>query len=430
MHAGVCIAHLDRRLRCDVFGAMPTSPPDSAQAMMGEQPPTEYEMPEINERDRISAIYLDCNGSTPTDDRVAEAMRPYLTANPANPASQQHLYGQQAHRKVEEARDQVAALVDARPQEVVFTSGATESNNLALLGIAEEALEAGRTHIVSSAIEHPAVLEPLAHLSDRGFDVELIAPGPDGIIRAEELLDAVRPDTAMISLMHVNNVVGTAQPIGEVADGLADHRALMHVDAAQGAAHRFEELGHPRLDLISMSAHKMYGPKGIGALVYRRRPQAGLQIAARSFGGGHEGGLRPGTVATPLVVGFGRAAKLCGEESDHRKERNHAFRQSLLEGLAPLDPTYHGEPEEQVSHVVCLSFSGVRSRAALLRLRDLVAASNGAACRADDNDPSHVFVAMGLSNGPLEEAIRFSWHHNTPAVDWSEVVARLAPMTR
>ncbi|MFP4597440.1 MAG: cysteine desulfurase family protein [Persicimonas sp.] len=387
-------------------------------------------MHEIDERDKIGAIYLDCNGSTPTDERVVETMRPYLTANPANPASQLHLYGQQAHRKVEEARDQVAALVDARPQEVIFTSGATESNNLALLGIAQEALEAGRTHIVSSAIEHPAVLEPLAHLSDHGFEVELVAPGPDGVVRAEELLARVRPDTAMVSLMHVNNVVGTVQPIGEVADGLADHRALMHVDAAQGAAHRFEELGHPRLDLISISAHKMYGPKGIGALIYRRRPQAALKIAARSFGGGHEGGLRPGTVATPLVAGFGRASKLCREESDHRKERNRAFRRKLIEGLAPLHPTYHGEPEEQVSHVVCLSFSGVRARAVLLRLRDLVAASNGAACRATDNHPSHVLVAMGLSDGPLEEAIRLSWYHDTPAVDWSEVVERLISMSR
>ncbi|QDG50512.1 aminotransferase class V-fold PLP-dependent enzyme [Persicimonas caeni] len=375
----------------------------------------------------VEAIYLDCNASTPIDPRVGEAMYEMLHRNPANPAAKVHVYGQKASRAVEAAREQVALLVEARPEEVVFTSGASESDNLALLGWAERAHQQGTTHIVSSAIEHAAVLEPLRHLRDRGFEVDLIAPGPDGVVAAQDILDAVRPDTGLVSLMHVNNVIGTIQPIAQVAEGLADHPALFHVDGAQGAAHHFDELADPRIDLISLSAHKMYGPPGVGALVCRRGPK-GPPIAPRSFGGEQEYGLRPGTVPAPLVVGFGEAAKLCRREVSERLEKNHTFRQSLLEGLAPLSPIFHGDLDRQVLHAVCLSIPGVRQKAALLRLRDLIAASTGSACSAVSDRPNHVLSAMGVPHSHIEESLRISWCHTTPAVDWSQVVARLAPL--
>lgn len=375
-------------------------------------------------------VYLDCNASTPLAPDVLEVMNAHFRTNPANAAAQTHRLGQQARQTIELARARVADLVGARRAEIIFTSGATEANNLALLGAVQIHPLPAKKHIITTSIEHPAVLEPLAHLEELGFEVELIAPKSTGVVDAGAIIDALRSDTTLVSIMHVNNVLGTVQPIGAIADALADHDALFHVDAAQGAAHRPADLSHPRIDLVSLSGHKMYGPKGVGALVYRLRAQRVRPLSARTFGGAQELGLRPGTTPAGLVAGFGEAARLCRKRSEQRAEQNRAFGRALVEGLAPLQPIYHGDESRRICHVACLSFPGVRARAAMLRLRDLVAISTGSACTSHTGEPSPSLTALSLPQDLLRGALRFSWYHDSPPVDWDVVVDRLRPLVR
>lgn len=373
---------------------------------------------------RLTPIYLDCAATTPVDPRVRAEMLRYLDDDFGNAGSRTHPWGQRARAAVEQARDRVAAVAGCGRGDVIFTSGATESNNLAILGLAAGA---ERKHIVSTAIEHHAVLEPLAELERRGFEVTFVRPDEGGRVDPDGVVSAVRRDTLLVSVMHVNNETGVIQPVAEIADGLLQHDLFFHVDAAQSFAREIEALRHPRIDLISVSAHKIHGPKGIGALMARRRAGGRLPIQPLMFGGGQERGLRPGTMPVPLVAGFGLAAELAAAERAERTAKCAAFRDALSTALAPLDPTVNGDPAHSVPYIINLSFPGLEAEVALDAWRDLIAISNGAACTTQSYTCSHVLSAMGLPSWRLDGALRFSWCASTPQPDWPALIAAVQP---
>ena len=371
-------------------------------------------------------IYLDCASTTPLDPRVREGMLPYLDGEFGNAGSRTHDWGRRARTAVEQARDRIAGIVASSRGDVIFTSGATESNNLAILGLA--AGVSGHPHIISTSIEHHAVLEPLAALGRRGLDVTLVNPGPDGVIDVAAIVAALRPDTLLVSVMHVNNETGVIQPIAEIAEALHGSNAYLHVDAAQSFARVLEPLRHPRIDLISLSAHKINGPKGIGALVMRRRNGERPPLQALMFGGGQERGLRPGTMPVALTVGLGLAAELAVAEADARAARCGAFRNSLLRGLAPLEPVVNGDLRKTVPYIINLAFPGLDAEVAMDAWQDLVAIAHGAACASQSYTCSHVLSAMQLPEWRKDGALRFSWNAGTPEPDWAALVDAVLPL--
>ena len=368
------------------------------------------------------AVYLDCAATTPIDPRVAEYVTRMLVDDFGNAGSRTHALGRSARRAVEHARDQVAAAVGAGRGEVVFTSGATESNNLAILGLADHGARSGRTHLVSTQIEHHAVLEPLHELERRGFQLTLVAPGRGGRIDPQAVRAAVRDDTLLVSVMHVNNETGVIQPVQEVAAALGDHPAYFHVDAAQSFGKLPTPLRDPRVDLISISGHKVHAPKGVGALVARRRGGGRPPLQPLMYGGGQEFGMRPGTLPVHLVAGMGLAAELATAESGPRAEACRRFRTELLTSLAPLGPLFAGDQEQVIPHIVNLSFPGLDSDDVIDSLGEWVAISNGAACTSQSYTCSHVLSSMRLDEPQIAGALRFSWCHMTPPVDWHPVV--------
>jgi cysteine desulfurase len=370
-------------------------------------------------------VYLDCAATTPLDPRVRSEMLQYLDEDFGNAGSRTHEWGRRARTAVEQARDRVAAVVASPRGDVIFTSGATESNNIAILGLAGAAGD--RRHIVSTAIEHHAVLEPLAELRRRGFEVSLVPPGEGGAVDQEAVLSAVRSDTLLVSMMHVNNETGVIQPVAEVADRLQGTETYLHVDAAQSFARELAALRDARVDLISLSGHKIHGPKGVGALVVRRRNGQRPPLQPLTFGGGQERGLRSGTVPVPLVVGLGLAAELAAAEADVRTSRCRAFREALLEGLAPLEPVINGDPRRAVSYIVNLSFPGLDAETVIDAWASLVAISNGAACSSQSYTCSHVLGVMNLPRWRQDGAVRFSWCATTSQPDWGALVAAVAP---
>jgi cysteine desulfurase len=370
-------------------------------------------------------IYLDHAATTPIDPRVRAEMLRYLDEDFGNAGSRTHNWGQRARTAVEQGRDRVAAVTGARRGDVVFTSGATESNNLAILGLAAAA--GRRRHIVTTAIEHHAVLEPVAELARRGFDVTHVLPGCDGAVDADVVLAAVQPDTLLVSLMHVNNETGVVQPVPAVADALDGTDVYLHVDAAQSFGREISALRHPRIDLLSASAHKINGPKGIGALVMRRRNGQRPPLQPLMFGGGQERGLRPGTMPVPLVAGFGLAAELAVQEADDRAARCLALRRSLLEGLLPLEPSVNGDAARTVPYILNLSFPGLDAETVIDAWSGIVAISNGAACTSQSDTCSHVLSAMGLPAGRRNGAVRISWGADSPQPEWGALVAAVRP---
>ena len=352
----------------------------------------------------------------------------WLTEGIGNAGSRTHEYGVRAKRLVQSAREQVAAVVGVTSDEVLFTSGATESNNIALLGLAPHGRSTERRHIVSTAIEHKAVLEPLQALEALGFEVSLIRPGATGAVPAELIAGSLRPDTLLVSVMHANNETGVIQPLSEIGDLLEDHRAYLHVDAAQGYGKDLVGLRHPRIDLISVSSHKMYGPLGVGALITRRRNFKRPPLSPLAHGGGQERGLRPGTLPVPLIIGFGAAAEQALANNAKRRERCKQIRSKALAELAPLNPRYHADLDATLPHVLNFSVPGVDSEAIMVALKDLAAVSNGSACTSQSYEPSHVLAAMGLPQEAIAGAVRISWCHMTPDVDWPAIVERLSTL--
>jgi len=373
------------------------------------------------------STYLDCNATTPIESEVLDAMMRYLTEEYGNAGSRTHEFGVRAKQAVERAREQVAAVVAARRDDVIFTSGATESNNIVLLGLANSIEGATRRHIVSSAIEHKAVLEPLEHLAKQGFEVTLIHPDESGRVDAQAVLDAVRLDTLLVSLMHANNETGVVQPVEAIAAGLQD-TVWLHVDAAQTFGKLIAPLQNPRIDLISASAHKIFGPKGIGALICRRRDGRRAPLSPLMFGGGQERGVRPGTQAVHLIAGFGVAAQMALRDHEQRQAACLRFRDGVLTAMAQLGGRINGDQEHCLPHVLNVSLPGLNSEAAIVMLKGVLALSNGSACTSTSYDPSHVLVAMGLDRDRIESALRLSWCHLTPEVDWPQVCERLRRM--
>lgn len=372
------------------------------------------------------AIYLDCNATTPLEPCVIDAMRPFWEEEFGNAGSRTHSYGARAKQAVQSARDEVAAVVDCRREEVVFTSGATESNNLALLGFASAGVRDNRRHIISTQIEHKAVLEPLEEMAGRGFEVELISPNESGWIEPERVARALRPDTLLVSVMHANNETGVLQPIEEIATAMNGHPAWFHVDAAQTFGKVIPALRDRRIELISVSAHKIYGPKGIGALVVRRRGYEKPPLQPLFFGGGQERGLRPGTLPVPLVVGFGEAARVALSDHALRAQKCEAFRERLAATFKRLAVEVNGAPSRTLPHVMNVSFRGIDSEALMVALKGSVAISNSSACTSSSYTPSHVLTAMGLPSERLQSATRWSWSHLTREPDFPAIAEAIA----
>ena len=366
--------------------------------------------------------YLDCNATSPMEPDVREAVLRFMAEDFGNAGSRTHEYGNRAKQAVQRARDQVANAVGVQRDEVIFTSGATESNNLAILGIARYAEREHRRHIITSALEHKAVLEPIEALRAAGFETTILPAELGGYTDPARIAAALRKDTVLVSLMHVNNETGVEQPLPAICEVLNDHPAYLHVDAAQGFGKHNAPLRNPRIDLLSISAHKIYGPKGVGGLILRRRGNEHPQLTPLHFGGGQERGLRPGTLPVPLIVGFGLATELATKHSGARQAAVRAFRKEVLRGFAPLDPEYNGDQELVLPHVVNLAIPGVDAEAFMLATKDLISISNGSACTSQSYQPSHVLSAMGLSVERIMSSLRLSWCHITPAVDWRAVV--------
>lgn len=371
----------------------------------------------------MSVLYLDCNATTPIDPRVMEIVRYYMEEEFGNAGSRTHIYGQNAKKAVERAREQVAAVVNAKPLEVFFTSGATESNNIAILGLTEIGIQQNKKHIISTNIEHSAVLEPLQEMARRGFEVTLLPCQKNGRINAEDVRRHLRRDTLLVSIMHVNNETGVIQPIKEVADILTqeNHDAYFHVDAAQGFGKILQCLTTNRIDLISISGHKIYAPKGVGALVFRRRISNDLPkkpVIARPkpimFGGGQELGLRPGTLPVPLIAGLGLSAELSLKENESRTLKCSEIKKILTKEIYEADCYQNGDDTYCLDHIINLSFPNLSSETLLIKSKDLMAISNGAACASSHYQESHVLAAMNCSN---LGGIRFSWSHTTDVTD-------------
>ena len=359
---------------------------------------------------------------------VRDAVLKYMTEEFGNAGSRTHEFGTRAKQAVQHARDSIAELVAAQRDEIIFTSGATESNNCAILGLKNDGEQTAKKHIISTQIEHKAVLEPIAALKKNGFEVTLVAPTKEGLINPDDLKKALREDTLLVSVMHVNNETGIIQPISQIADILTEHSAYFHVDAAQGFGKEISSLRHPRIDLISASAHKIYGPKGVGALILRRRGYQKPPLTPLMYGGGQERGLKPGTLAVPLIVGFGVATELAIKQAEERANICRRFRHQALEALTPLKPIIHGNLERSLPHVINFSIAGLNSEAAMLALKGIVAISNGSACTSSSYTPSHVLKAMGVNDDEIEGALRMSWCHLTEPVDWHLVVERLTQL--
>ena len=377
-----------------------------------------------------TGTYLDFCATTPVDPRVSAVALHYMEADFGNAGSRTHEYGLEAARAVEVARSHLADVCEAQSDEVVFTSGATEANNLAVLGLAAHAQSTGRLHALALAIEHKAVLEPLEALADaHGINVELIQVSDQGWVDPAEIADRLRSDTFLVSTMHANNETGVMQPLAEIADQLGDHPAYWHVDAAQTYA-KTAGLSNKRIDLISMSGHKLYGPMGVGALIARRRGYERPPLRPLMFGGGQERGLRPGTVPVPLVAALGEACRLAWLERDERSLACAAERRKVAAAFETLDAVCNGDQQQVLPHVLNLSIPGLDAEAAMMILRDLVAVSNGSACTSSSYEPSHVLAAMGLAPQRAEGALRISWSHEPVRVDWTEVTDRLVTALR
>lgn len=373
--------------------------------------------------------YLDCNATTPVEPAVRDVVLRFMTEEFGNAGSRTHDYGARAQQAVQQAREQVATVLGAKRDEVLFTSGATESNNLAILGLAPQGDRTGRRHIVSTAIEHKAVLEPLERLRERGFEVTLVPPTSGGWVDPEAVRSALRPDTLLVSVMHANNETGVLQPLDEICRVLADHPAYLHTDAAQGVGKELKALRNPRVDLVSISGHKLYGPKGVGALVARRRNFERVPLTPLMVGGGQERGLRPGTIAVPLVVGLGLAAELALRDYESRRQRVLQIRKNALAALTPLSATIQGDVERTLPHVLNISFPGVDSEAVMLAWKGIAAVSNGSACTSQSYTLSHVLLAMGLPETDVRRAVRVSWCHLTEQVDWGSMAAAIRRLT-
>lgn len=361
----------------------------------------------VTEKNMKLPIYLDYSATCPVDPRVAEKMMQCLTMDGlfGNPASRSHRFGWQAEEAVDLARNQVADLIGADPREIVFTSGATESNNLAIKGVAHFYASKGK-HIITSKTEHKAVLDTCRQLEREGFEVTYLEPMPNGLFTLEMIENAMRDDTILVSIMHVNNEIGVVQNIAAIGELCRSRKILLHVDAVQSVGKIPVDVEALKVDLLSVSAHKVYGPKGIGALFVRRKPR--VRLEAQMHGGGHERGMRSGTLPTHQIVGMGEAFRIAKEEMASEGERILALRQRLWNGIKDIEAVYiNGDLDQRVPGNLNVSFAYVEGESLIMALKDL-AVSSGSACTSASLEPSYVLRALGLNDELAHSSIRFS----------------------
>jgi cysteine desulfurase len=371
-------------------------------------------------------VYFDYQATTPVDERVVEAMLPYFSRHFGNAASRAHSYGWAAEKAVDRARRRIADLLGAGPREIVFTSGATESNNLALKGV-WEAYRSRGNHLVSLATEHRAVLDPLLHLQKSGAEVTILTPRADGLIDLDQLRSTIRPETLLVSVMYANNEIGVIQPIREIAGICRERDVLFHTDAAQAFGKLPIRITDSDIDLLSLTAHKIYGPKGVGALYVRRS----VEMAPQMDGGGHEWGVRSGTLNVPGIVGFGEAAAICSAEMDSEAERTASLRCRLLGKIqSELDGVrVNGALVPRLPGNLNLAFEGDDAAALLTALPD-IALSTGSACSSASPEPSHVLRALGLSSPQARSSVRFSLGRFTTEEEVDYVARRVVETVR
>ena len=369
-------------------------------------------------------IYLDYSATTPVDPRVAEKMIQCLSleGNFGNPASRSHVFGWRAEEAVEDARRQVADLIHADPREIVWTSGATESDNLAIKGVAHFYSKKGK-HIVTSRIEHKAVLDPCRQLERAGFEVTYLDPDSDGLITPEMVENALRDDTILVSLMHVNNEIGVINDIEAIGDLTRSRKIAFHVDAAQSVGKIPLNMATMKVDLLSISAHKLYGPKGIGVLYVRRKPR--IRLEAQMHGGGHERGMRSGTLATHQIVGMGEACHIAAAEMDSERTRLVALKDRVLSQLTDLEEVHvNGSLKQRVPGILNISFAFVEGESLMMSLKDL-AISSGSACTSASLEPSYVLRALGLSDELAHSSLRISLGRFTTEAEVDHAVAEI-----
>ena len=373
------------------------------------------EMPVVSGFEESSyPIYLDYSSTTPVDPRVAEKMIPFFSEHFGNPASRSHPYGWTAEKAVENARLEVAKLVGADPREIVWTSGATESNNLAIKGAANFYSEKGK-HLITVTTEHKAVIDPMRDLERQGYSATYLDPEPNGLLDIEKLKAAIRPDTVLVSVMMVNNEIGVIQDIKAIGNLCRENGIIFHVDAAQATGKVAIDLEQLPVDLMSFCAHKTYGPKGIGALYVRRKPR--IRIEAQMHGGGHERGMRSGTLATHQIVGMGEAFRLAREEMVEESTRIRRLRDKLLHGLQSMEEVYvNGDLDHRVPHNLNISFNYVEGESLIMAVKG-IAVSSGSACTSASLEPSYVLRALGRSDELAHSSIRFSIGRFTTEAD-------------
>lgn len=372
---------------------------------------------------RAQRIYMDYAATTPVDPRVADSMIPWLTERFGNPASSSHPYGWDAEEAVDQARRQVASLIGAEPREIVWTSGATEAINLALKGAAQFYQAKGR-HIITVRTEHKAVLDTCLALQDEGFEITFLDVLPNGLIDPQVFAQAIRPDTILVSVMLVNNEIGVIQDVQALGAVCREHKVLFHVDAAQATGKVAINVQEWPVDLMSMSAHKTYGPKGIGALYVRRKPA--VRLKAQIHGGGHERGFRSGTLATHQIVGMGRAFELAAQEMDQDNQRITALRDRLWAGLQSIPDLYlNGSLERRVPHNLNISVDHIEGEALMMALTEL-AVSSGSACTSASLEPSYVLTALGRSDQLAHSSLRLSLGRFTTEQEVDDTIAAIA----
>lgn len=364
-------------------------------------------------------IYLDYNASTPIDKRVIDVMVDVYRNSYGNADSRTHEYGENARKIVEDSRQLVANLLGVKKDEVFFTSGATESDNIAILGLREYAESQNKKHIITTSIEHKAVIEPTQVLSKNGFDVTYIKPDESGRVNADDVLNAVREDTLLVSVMHANNETGVIQPVTEIGEELSKKGVLFHIDAAQSFGKLVDELKNTKYDMLSASAHKMYGPQGIGTLVLRKKRYKLPPVKSIMFGGSQEHGLRPGTIPTALIAGFGKACEIALSEYKSNYEKCQNTKNTIINMLDESGLKYYinGDIGNSIPNTLNIAFDGVNSEALMLASRQYCGISNGSACNSNSYKPSHVLESMGFSIDRIQSAVRISWGNNSDVED-------------
>lgn len=375
-------------------------------------------------------IYMDHHATTPVDPRVLEAMLPYLTGIYGNAASTDHTYGLEAKHAVDTARQQIANAIKAQPDEIIFTSGATEADNLAIIGLAEQYRDKGN-HIITCVTEHPAVLDTCRYLERKGWKVTYLPVDQQGLIDPEDVRKAIAPETVLISIMAANNEIGVLAPLTEIGKIAHEYAVLFHTDATQAVTYLPIDVEDMNIDLLSMSGHKIYGPKGIGALYVRKRYPR-VRLAEQMHGGGHERGMRSGTLNVPGIVGLGQAIEIAVKEMKRESERLRQLRDRLWQGLQENIEgiELNGHPTKRLPHNLSVAIPGVENRSLLIQLKDHLAISTGSACTTAKVEPSHVILALGLGEERAHTSLRFGLGRNNGATEVDSVMHLLTAATR